>query len=61
MATTAEGIARLLSAIAGSDPLDPRQRGVIPRDLDTDYMPALRHGVKGLRVALVRRRTCVRW
>jgi len=54
MATTAEGIARLLTAIAGSDPFDPRQRGVIPRDLDTDYMPALRHGVKGLTVALVR-------
>ena len=54
MATTAEGIARLLTAIAGSDPLDPRQRGAIPHDLHTDYMPALRHGVKGLRVALVR-------
>ena len=35
MATTAEGIARLLTAIAGSGPFDPRQRGVIPRDLST--------------------------
>ena len=41
MATTADGIARLLSAIAGTDPLDPRQRGAIPRDLVTDYMPAI--------------------
>jgi amidase len=54
MATTAEGIARLLSAIAGSDPLDPRQRGAIPRDLVTDYMPALRRGVNGLKVALIK-------
>jgi amidase len=54
MATTAEGIARLLSAIAGADPLDPRQRGAIPGDLVTDYMPALRRGVESLKVALVR-------
>ncbi len=54
MANTTEGIARLLTAIAGSDPLDPRQRGMIPPGFPTDYMPALTRGVAGLRIAIVR-------
>jgi amidase len=54
MANSSEGIARLLSVIAGPDPLDPRQRGVFPPGLSTDYLPALKAGVKGMRIALVK-------
>jgi amidase len=53
MATTTKGIAQLLTAIAGPDPLDPRQRGVIPTDYVRDYMPALGKGIKGKRIAIV--------
>jgi amidase len=54
MANSTEGVAKLLSAIAGADPLDPRQRGVIPSDYVADYMPALSRGVRGMRIAVVR-------
>lgn len=54
MANTTEGIARLLSVIAGTDPLDPRQRGMIPSNHCTNYLPALTQSVKGLKIALVR-------
>jgi amidase len=53
MATTTKGIAQLLTAIAGPDPLDPRQRGVIPADYVKDYMPALSAGIKGKRIAIL--------
>jgi amidase len=54
MAMTTEGIARLLTAIAGHDPEDPRQRGIITPDYKADYMGALDQGVKGKKIALVR-------
>ena len=54
MADTVENCARLLSVIAGPDPLDPRQRGVIPADYVKDYLPAIGKGVKGLRIGLVK-------
>jgi amidase len=54
MANSTEGIAKLLTAIAGTDPLDPRQRGIIPADFKFDYIEALNRGVKGMRIALVR-------
>jgi amidase len=53
MANSTEGIARLLSVIAGPDGLDPRQAGV-PANFTRDYLPALQHGVKGLRIAVVK-------
>lgn len=54
MARDAEGVARLLQAIAGTDPLDPRQRGVIPPSHDFDYLSKVKDGVKGKRIAIVR-------
>jgi len=51
---TVENSARMLSAIAGPDPLDPRQRGVIPVDYVQDYLPAIGAGVQGLRIGVVR-------
>jgi amidase len=54
MARNSEGIARLLSAIAGLDPEDPRQRGVIASDYKVDYLGALKRGVKGKKIAIVR-------
>jgi amidase len=54
MANSTEGVAKLLTAVAGTDPLDPRQRGVIPKDFTFAYMEALNRGVKGMRIALVR-------
>jgi amidase len=54
MANSTAGVAKLLSVIAGPDPLDPRQRGVIPTDCVTDYIPALSRGVRGMRIAVVR-------
>jgi amidase len=54
MAMSSEGIARLLTAIHGLDPEDPRQRGVIASDYKADYMGALKAGVKGKKIALVR-------
>ena len=54
MCDTVENTARLLTAIAGPDPMDPRQRGVIPDDYVQDYMPAIDKGVKGLTVGLLK-------
>ena len=54
MANTVADVALMLSAIAGPDPLDPRQRGVIPDDCVRDYTPAIGGGVAGMRLGLVR-------
>jgi amidase len=54
MAKTSEGIARLLQAMAGTDPEDPRQRGLIPQDHDFDYLPRLGAGIKGKKIAIIR-------
>lgn len=54
MANSTEGIARLLSVIAGYDPLDPRQQGRITADFDTNYMSALNRGVKGMKIAVMK-------
>ena len=54
MANSTEGVARMLSVVAGPDPLDPRQRGVIPTDYVRDYRPALERGIKGVKIGLVK-------
>jgi amidase len=54
MANSTEGIAKLLTVIAGLDPLDPRQRGRITHDFKPDYLPALKRGVRGLRIGIVK-------
>jgi amidase len=54
MANSTEGVARMLSVIAGPDPLDPRQRGVIPKDFVRDYRPALERGIKGVKIGLIK-------
>jgi len=54
MAKDSEGLARLLSAIAGFDPEDPRQRGVISEGYKEDYLAALKRGVKGMKIAIVK-------
>ena len=54
MCNSTEGVARMLSVLAGPDPLDPRQRGVIPDEYVRDYVPALERGVAGMRIAVVR-------
>ena len=54
MCNSTEGVARMLSVIAGPDPLDPRQRGVIPEDYVRDYLPALDRGVKGMKIGVVK-------
>jgi amidase len=54
MCSSTEGVARMLSVIAGPDPLDPRQRGVIPPDYVRDYRPALERGIRGVRIGVVR-------
>lgn len=54
MANTVEDAARMLSVIAGSDPLDPRQRGVLPPDYVKDYRPAVGKGVKGVKIAVLK-------
>jgi amidase len=54
MADSTEGLALLLSAIAGYDPNDPRQHGCIPTGLDLDYMPALNQNVRGMKIAVVK-------
>ena len=54
MCNSTEGVARMLSVLAGPDPLDPRQRGVIPDAYVRDYTPALERGVAGMRIAVVR-------
>jgi amidase len=54
MCNSTEGVARMLSVLAGPDPLDPRQRGVIPNDYEHDYAPALERGVAGMRIGVVK-------
>lgn len=54
MANTVEDVARLLSVIAGHDPLDPRQRGLVAPGQAVDYTAAIGKGVKGMRIALVK-------
>ena len=54
MADTVENTARLLTAICGEDPLDPRQRGCIPAGLETDYVTGLDRGCKGIRVGVLK-------
>jgi amidase len=54
MAKDAEGATRLLQAMAGFDPMDPRQRGVIPEDFDFDFLSRLKNGVRGKKIAIVR-------
>jgi len=51
---TVENTARLLSVVAGPDPLDPRQRGVIQENYVRDYKPAIGRGAKDLRVGLLK-------
>ena len=53
MADNVENCARLLTAMAGPDPLDPRQRGVIPKNYVKDYTAALGKGCKGLKIGLL--------
>jgi amidase len=51
MATSAADCALMLDVIAGSDGLDPRQRGDLPRSA---YVTSLTGEVKGLRLAILR-------
>jgi len=53
MADNVENCARLLSAMAGPDPLDPRQRGVIPKNYVKDYTAALGKGCKGIKIGVL--------
>ena len=52
MATNVADLARMLSAIAGPDPLDPRTRGVVPPT--ADFGKDLHRGVASLRIGVVR-------
>jgi amidase len=54
MANSVEDVAKMLSVMAGPDPLDPRQRGVIPVDYVRDYRSAIGKGCKGLKIAVVK-------
>ncbi len=54
MCDTVENAARLLSAIAGPDPLDPRQRGIIPSNYTQDYLPAINTDIKGLKIGILK-------
>ena len=54
MTDTVENTARMLTAIAGEDPLDPRQRGLIPAGLDMDYVTGLDAGCKGVKVGVLK-------
>lgn len=54
MCNSTEGVARMLSVLAGPDPMDPRQRGVIPDDYVRDYTKALQRGVEGMRIGVVK-------
>jgi amidase len=53
MASTTEGIATLLTAISGYDGEDPRQHGLIDKTFDTNFMPALKRKIKGLRIGVL--------
>ena len=52
MGNSCRDVARLLAAMAGPDPLDPRQRGVAREDVG-DYVAALDRGAGGLKVGVV--------
>ncbi len=52
MARRVELVAAALQAVAGYDPLDPRQRGEVPETIDV--MTGLDAGVKGLRIGVLR-------
>ena len=52
MARRVEDVAAALQAVAGYDPLDPRQRREVPESIDV--MSNLDGGVRGLRVGLLR-------
>ncbi len=54
MANNVENTARMLSVLAGPDPLDPRQRGVLPADWVQDYTPAIGAGCEGVRIGVLR-------
>ncbi|WP_320203188.1 amidase [Agrobacterium rosae] len=54
MASSPKGIAKLLSVIAGYDADDPRQQGRIVPGFDTNYLPALERGVKGMKIAILK-------
>ncbi len=54
MADTVENTARLLTAIAGEDVLDPRQRGLIPAGLEMDYVSDLGKGCKGIKIGVLK-------
>lgn len=54
MAKTTEGIAKLLTAIAGYDADDPRQQGRIGPGFEPNFLQALSRGVKGLKVAVLK-------
>lgn len=53
MANTVENVARMLSVLAGPDPLDPRQRGIISDDYNSDYISAINQDCNGLKVGVV--------
>ena len=53
MTDTVENTARMLSVLAGPDPLDPRQRGTIPENYVQDYMPAIGAGCEGIRIGVL--------
>jgi amidase len=54
MASSTKGIANLLTVIAGHDPDDPRQQGKITPGYDTNYMPVVEQGVKGMKLAVLK-------
>ncbi|MEI9406420.1 amidase [Mesorhizobium argentiipisi] len=54
MANTTEDLARLLQAIAGPDPFDPRQRGILPGGFSPSYVAGLNGGVAGKKIGIVR-------
>ena len=52
MATNVRDVARMLSVIAGPDPLDPRTRGVSPTV--SDYTNAIGKEIEGMHIGVVR-------
>jgi amidase len=53
MSDTVSNCARLMAAIAGPDPLDPRAAGV-PADAVSDYVGAVDQGVDGLTIGVLK-------
>lgn len=54
MANSTEGIAKLLTAIAGFDADDPRQQGRIAPEYKANYMSELHKDIQGLRIAVLK-------